>query len=583
VDRHQLEAAAVTDGSVSRRGVLSAAAAAAFSSACSSSQRHASRLTYLLRTEPTSFDPAKALGGGELWVFAALFEPLLQPHPETMEPIAGLATHYRVSADGRQYIFYLRGHSAPEGIRLADRESLGTSFSGRCAAAPFSVPARWSDGTPITAHDIVYSWRRYVTPETACVSANLLFYVSGAEKIAAGKAAADTLGVHAAAEFELHVELRAPASDFLAVCCTEATLPVPMHAIEQARSRGAESSWTDPGRMVTSGPFVLKEYRPRERVLVVKNPRYFDSALVGIDEIEFSAGDGATVLNLFRAGLADSMEGRVLPLQLAPGLLTTPGFHVRPACACHNWRISTRRPPLDNVLLRYALNMATDKLATVRFLGTGQTPAATRVPPLNGYDPPTRILVDVNGRSCDVLAYDPPTARELWAAGAFPVDRVKLPIHYFGRVDSRLLAEILQQQWRENLGIETVLMPHEPSVHVHDNLTLGDFSGVAEDSFFANYADPYDFLSLYTATYPNWTGSEFDRSLTAATSTPDPVLRMRSLSECEHQLLRAMPFVPVYFDTWVYLERPELRGLTLSPRGIPAFKYAWIDVTRRHA
>ena len=387
--------------------------------------------------------------------------------------------------------------------------------------------------------------------------------------------------------------MRLPTSNCMSNSGRRARLPGDLlHGSDTAAADACDRAGAQPGsgvlvdrcgQMVTSGPFLLKEYRPRERVLVVRNPRYFDSALVGIDQIEFSAGDGATVLNLFRAGLADSMEGRVLPLQLAPGLKTTAGLHVRPACACHNWRISTTRPPLDNLLLRYALNMATDKLATVRFLGTGQTPALTRVPPLNGYHSPTSVLIDVNGRSCDVLGYDPRTARELWAAGASSPSPGKLPIHYFGRVDSGLLAEILQQQWRENLGVETVLMPHEPSVHVHDNLTLGNFSGVAEDSYFASYADPYDFLSLYTRIYPNWRAPDFDRSLAAATSTPDPVLRMRSLSGCEHELLRAMPFIPVYFDTWVYLERPEVRGLTLSPRGIPAFKYAWIDATRRQA
>jgi ABC-type oligopeptide transport system substrate-binding subunit len=74
------------------------------------------------------------------------------------------------------------------------------------------------------------------------------------------------------------------------------------------------------------------------------------------------------VLNLFRAGLADSMDGRVLPLQLAPRVRHSAEFHVSAACACHNWRISTKHAPLDNVLLRYALNMATDKEATAPFL-----------------------------------------------------------------------------------------------------------------------------------------------------------------------------------------------------------------------
>src|SRR4029077_3098443 len=95
-----------------------------------------------------------------------------------------------------------------------------------------------------------------------------------------------------------------------------------------------------------------------------------------------------------------SMCGRVSPLLLMRGVGARAEFHVRPACACHNWRISTKRAPLDNPMLRYALNMATDKDATARFLGAGQTPAKWRVPPLVGYRSPQTLPVEINGHSC---------------------------------------------------------------------------------------------------------------------------------------------------------------------------------------
>src|SRR5882724_10798906 len=120
------------------------AAAAAFSGGCGRTRRQPGRLTYLLRTEPYTFDPAKAPGGGETWILSALFEPLLQAHPQTMAPTAGLATHYKVERDGTRYTFYLRGHPAPEGVRLAGSDSLPAGFSRGHAATPFSIPARWS-------------------------------------------------------------------------------------------------------------------------------------------------------------------------------------------------------------------------------------------------------------------------------------------------------------------------------------------------------------------------------------------------------------------------------------------------------
>ena len=68
------------------------------------------------------------------------------------------------------------------------------------------------------------------------------------------------------------VDLHAPAPNFLMLCCSWMTLPLPRHAIEAARRRGREASWTEPGRMVTSGPFVLKESRPRERIVSSEEP-----------------------------------------------------------------------------------------------------------------------------------------------------------------------------------------------------------------------------------------------------------------------------------------------------------------------
>jgi oligopeptide transport system substrate-binding protein len=556
-------------------------AAAAFSGACGRARRQSDRLTYLLPYEPDTLDPAKTPGGSEIWMMSALFEPLLQPHPETAALMAGLATHFKVERGGTRYTFYLRGHPAPDGLRLAGTESLPAEFSRVRAGAPYDVPACWSDGTPVTAHDIVYSWRRYLAPETGNPNANSLYCIAGAEAVCAGKLSPEELGVCATDELTFQVDLQAPAPNFPMLCYSWMALPLPRHAIEAARRRGREASWTEPGQMLSSGPFVLKESRPHERTVLAKNPNYFDSNLVGVEEIQFFAADGVTVLNLFEAGLADSMEGRVLPRQFVPRMRSKAAFHMAPACASHNWRISAKRPPLDNLLLRYALNMATDKDTTARFLGAGQTPARSRVPPLDGYRSAESLLVQIHGRPCDVLAYDPQAARELWAAAAPAEARLPLPIHYLARADSRLLAEILQHQWRENLGLQTKLMPQESAAYIRTILTDGDYTGVAEEPYVANYPDPYDLLSLYTAGFANWSDPEFDRMLTAATSIADAALRMEKLADCETALLRAMPFVPLYFDTWVYLERPEVHGLSVGPMGYPAFKYAWIDTNRR--
>ncbi len=164
---------------------------------------------------------------------------------------------------------------------------------------------------------------------------------------------------------------------------------------------------------------------------------------------------------------------------------------------------------------------------------------------------------------------------ELWARE--PYCNQPLQIHFFARQDSFLLAEILQQQWRANLGVETVLLSRDAASFVDVILTQGDFTGVAADRTRPITPTRSILLSLYLSGYPSWSDPDFDRMLSSATSAPDPAIRMNQLSAREERLLHGMPFIPLYFDNWVYLERPEVHGLRLNLLGIPCFKYAWID------
>ena len=117
-----------------------------------------SKLVCSLLAEPSTLDPAKSPGGFESYIVPALFEGLTLYHPETPEPIAGLATHYETSQRQDRFTFYLRGHAAPQGVRLPNWADLPAEFTRGRKPPVEARPACWSDGQPITAHDFVYSW-----------------------------------------------------------------------------------------------------------------------------------------------------------------------------------------------------------------------------------------------------------------------------------------------------------------------------------------------------------------------------------------------------------------------------------------
>jgi ABC-type oligopeptide transport system substrate-binding subunit len=125
------------------------------------------RLVHTLPGEVETLDPAKYAGDWGSYVIPALFEGLTEYHPAEHTPMAALATHYEVNASFTQFRFFLRGHPNPRGRRLPGNAELPESFLQGRRPSPDSVRAYWSDAIPITAYDFVYSWRRFVNPQTA--------------------------------------------------------------------------------------------------------------------------------------------------------------------------------------------------------------------------------------------------------------------------------------------------------------------------------------------------------------------------------------------------------------------------------
>jgi ABC-type oligopeptide transport system substrate-binding subunit len=548
------------------------------------------RLVHTLPGEVETLDPAKSTASQEFWVIPALFEGLTQYHPELPTPMAALATHYEANADFTQFRFYLRGHPAPRGVRLPSSADLPYKFLQGRRTSPDSVRAYWSDGNPITAYDFVYSWRRFVNPQTAAWFAFQLIILRNAQDVLSGKRPPTELGVHAPDEFTFVVNLRSSTPFFLEFITSYLYSAVPRQAVEAARQRNAESTWTEPSHMVTSGAFTLRDYRPYERIVLGRNPHYYDAPLVSLEELVFlPVVDGTTVMNLYKAGEAVVTPGLGLSPLFVPVLSRKKDFHSAPAFATIGPCISTRRAPFDNVLLRYALNMATDKKALTDFLGPGYVPARSLIAPLPEYPRPDSLNIDVDGRSYDVLSFDVVGARSLLAKAGFVAgighdgNRLEVPYHFPILPDSRK-AEIVQQQWLHYLSVRVKLVPREFNVHWRMVLEA-DYSGVADYAVFPLYLDPNGFLDQFPSdarSNPSgWSDpgyvSELGRA-NAILSRPD---RLRRLAACEKWLLEAMPFLPFHHSAYIFLCKPFVRGIGSHPCDVRAFKYASIDTNWR--
>ena len=158
------------------------------------------------------------------------------PRPKS---IPGAAESWTVSPDGKIYTFKLR------------------------------ADGKWSDGTPVTANDFVFSWRRLVDPATAAEYAYMLAPVVNAEAITKGEKKPDELGVKAIDDLTFEVTLNAPTPYFLEMLTHQST-----YAVSKANVEKFGADFIKPGNLVSNGAYMLAEFVPNDHVKAVKNPNF---------------------------------------------------------------------------------------------------------------------------------------------------------------------------------------------------------------------------------------------------------------------------------------------------------------------
>jgi ABC-type oligopeptide transport system substrate-binding subunit len=273
-----------------------------------------------------------------------------------------------------------------------------------------------------------------------------------------------------------------------------------------------------------------------------------------------------------------SMDPRLIPPPLVPALARKKDFVTAPALRTFWLLLNLTTPPLDRPAVRYALNMVTDKRAIVKFLSAGQKPANGLVPPIEGYPSLNKLSVSIHGNPLNILGFDPRAAREFLAAEGIGELTLSMVIPALPNVKE--IAVIVQHQWREHAGVRLALSEKGPAEWLQE-LIEKRYQHLTQDSWTARFADPSDYLNYFAAHYSTWIDLAFDRDFVNGNTILDPVGRMKALSSCEAQLLRAMPVIPIFHDSWTYLQAPYLRGLTPNPFAAPQFKYAWIDTNWR--
>ena len=578
--------------------------------------------TFSNGTEIKTVDPALVTGQPEGRIIRALFEGLVVWDPKTLEPVPGAADRWDVSDDRLTYTFHLRDD------------------------------ALWSDGSPVTAHDFVWSYRRFLHPRTASEYAYQLWYVVGAEQYSSGRAevgdpveveltddpppdrpfasgtilrgklvavegGAETAGgssLSAEAEPLYVVEIdarrrrfqqgaRVPGTedyrwllpDFNAVgieapdprtVVFRLKHPVPYFAqllgfypLFPVNPRCLEThgypAWTKPENIVVNGPFRLKFRRIRDRIRLVKNPFYWDRDNVKLNVIDALAVESnPTNLNLYLTGQVDWIPA--VPTEVVPDLLERKqrDFVPDPYLSTYYYLVNVSRPPLDDVRVRRALAMAIDKREIVeKITRAGQRPARSIVP--------ANISRYVEYRPPRCEPYDVDKARGLLAEAGYPGGRGfrEIEILYNTMESHQAIAELIQSQWKRNLGIDVGLANQEWQSYLNSR-RQGQYD-VARAGWIGDYVDPNTFLELFTSDNPNnqtrWTNAQYDRLVDAGQKEPDERKRLEMFERAERILMDQMPIIPLYAYVDQNMVRPYVKGWYRNIQDTHPLKNVWID------
>jgi oligopeptide transport system substrate-binding protein len=495
--------------------------------------------------EPEKLDPGVMSGQPDGRIARMLFEGLTVPDPRTLEPTPGQAHRWEISPDGRVYTFHLR-----PGLM-------------------------WSDGTPLTSRDFLWSWRRVLEPATGSRYASFLFPVVNAEAFNTGELKdVEQVGLAAPDDSTFVVTLSSPTPYFLFSTQYYTCLPVPRHVIEKYGER-----WATDRHILGNGPFVLDFHRRRDRFELVKNPRYWDAANVRLDRvIAWTVEDINTSVNLYKTGVFDWNPSGYIPAPFIPLMRKYEDFKSGRYQGVYFYSVNVNKKPLDDVRVRQALSFAIDRDRIASGVLKGSRDPWGNFTPSGypGYTAPPGV------------SFDPDRARRLLAEAGFEGGKgfPGFDLLFNTSEEHRRIAEAVQEMWRQELGIQVRLSNQEWGSYLQATTSVQ--YDVARRSWIGDYLDPNTFLSIMVTGDGNnrtgWSDPEYDRLVRAAGAEVDAAARMALLARAEARLLEAAAVIPIYHYSTTELIKPYVRGLYTTALDTHPLKFVWIDRNwRAHA
>ena len=461
--------------------------------------------------EPVSLDPHLLRGTSEAQIMKELFEGLVVYEQGVVRP--GSASSWKILDSGLRYRFDLR-----DGLK-------------------------WSDGSPLTAEDYVYSFRRAIDPATA--SAYSWYFstatIKNADSILAGKQSPEQLGVAAIDAKTLEIQLEKPVSYFLKLIDFPIFLPVPRQAVEKHGKH-----WAKPGKMISNGAYQLTDWKLNERVVIKRNQYYYNDSETRIDQVAYlPISDQNAEMNRYLAGEIDITLGipqtyyEKLKKERPDELLDTPRL------ALNMLMFNVRNFPVQDAAIRKALSYSIDRSKLTLLDPSGHTM------PLYGLTPPI-----VSGGCYELPLYGgwsqdkrEEEAKKLYQkAGYTAGNPLRITLLSGSKLNNDKRASVLAYMWNQVLGVQVTIEKNEWGTYV-DRVLSGDFQVVIAP-WLGAYNDQSAFMELMVSNFQSnmagYNNPGYDDLVSQARVARTLVQRQALYKQASQLLHKDMPVAPLH-------------------------------------
>lgn len=419
--------------------------------------------------------------------------------------------------------------------------------------------ATWSNGDPVVATDYEFAWQQALNPEVASDYAYMLYFIHNAEPYFNGEVEWSEVGVKVIDDYTLEVTLDNPLPYATDLFAFPTLAPINQKFYEEV---GADKYATDAEYFCCNGMYELTEWSHNSQIVFQKREDYWNADAVGPDEIVYK------IITDSQAGLNSYLSREIDYTDLDSGEVVqqaeAAGFEVgvKPARSSYYLIVNTEDEFMSNQNLRLALAYSIDKQALV------DTVYQNDNQPMTSFTPPAIMGANESSFQEALVAErgemypgngDLEKAQEYLQAAleelGCTVDELNLSIDCADDSLRRNCATFLQEQWRQNLGIENITVNSMQTKQVAANRQSGDYC-MSLGGWSPDYNDAINFLDLWVTDGGNndsfWSNEEYDNLIAQATAEADEEVRQQYLFDAEEILAAEMPVIPLYWQCQNY-------------------------------